>query len=74
VDPARDLAQLCDRVHQPGRDAGQFGPQVVPAGRGIGFRSAHRQGERDQPLLRAVVEVSLDPPAGLVRRGDDPPA
>ncbi|HEV7828293.1 MAG TPA: hypothetical protein VGP04_05465 [Pseudonocardiaceae bacterium] len=30
--------------------------------------------ERHQPLLRAAMEVSLDPAASLVRRRDDPPA
>ena len=33
---------------------------------------AQRQPDRDQPLLRAVVQVALDPAALLVAGGDDP--
>src|SRR6266851_5485238 len=47
---------------------------ISPVARDIRLRGAHRQSERNQPLLRAVVEVSLDLPASLVRRRDDPPA
>ena len=36
------------------------------------LRGAHRQSERNQSLLQAVVEVSFDPAARLVRRSDDP--
>jgi hypothetical protein len=32
---------------------------------------AHLERERDKPLLRAVVKVALDAPAGLVGGGDD---
>jgi hypothetical protein len=74
VDPTRELLQLRDRVGQPQRDARQHAPKVAPVGRGLGLRVAHRQSERDQPLLGAVVEVALDPAAGLVGGGDDPPA
>ena len=35
---------------------------------------AERDGERDEPLLGAVVEVALDPPPLGVGRGDDPAA
>ena len=36
------------------------------------LRAAQPQQQRDQPLLRAVVEIPLDPPARVVGRGDDP--
>jgi hypothetical protein len=74
VDPTRELLQVRHRIDQSGRDAGQLGSKIVPVGRDIRLRGAHRQSERDQPLLGAVVEVSLDPAASLVRRRDDPPA
>ena len=45
--------------------------EVVPLRGKVRLRRAHRQAERDEPLLRAVVEVALDPPARLVRCGDD---
>jgi hypothetical protein len=37
--------------------------QVAPLGRNIGLERSQGQSERDQPLLRPVVEVSLYPPA-----------
>ena len=39
----------------------------------LGLGAAYRQPERREPLLRAVVEVALDLPAGLVGSGDDAP-
>ena len=36
------------------------------------LRVAQREPDRDQPLLRAVVQVALDPPALGVAGGDDP--
>ena len=74
VDPARDLLQFRDRIHQPGRDPGQLDSKVAPVERDIILRGVHRQFERDQPLLHAIVEVSLNPPPNVIRRGDDPPA
>jgi hypothetical protein len=70
VDPAGELLQFRHRVGQFRRDAGQPGPLVAPAGRNIGLRGARCQPDRDQPLLGAVVQIALDPPASLVRRGD----
>ena len=47
----------------------------VRGARGIGLDprlgEAERHGDRDEPLLRAVVEVALDPPALGVGGGDD---
>ncbi len=74
MDPARELLQFGHRVGQSRRDARQLSSQVAPVGGNIGLRGARRQRERDQPLLGTVVQVALDPAAGLVRRGDDPPA
>ncbi|HTE63610.1 MAG TPA: hypothetical protein VK631_24855, partial [Solirubrobacteraceae bacterium] len=72
VDPARELAQLLDREL---RLLAGLGDQLRRA-RGIGrdarLGEPERDGHRDQPLLRAVVEVALDPPALGVGGGDDP--
>ena len=35
------------------------------------LREPQRERERDEALLRAVVEVALEPAARLVARGDD---
>ena len=68
MDPARELLQLRYRVGQPGRDPRQVRPQVIPAGGDVGRRGARGQPERDQPLLGAVMQVALDPAAGLTDR------
>jgi hypothetical protein len=64
VDPARQLLQFGHRVGQSRPDARQLTSQVAPAGGSISLREARRQSERDQPLLGAVVQVTLDPPPG----------
>jgi hypothetical protein len=43
-------------------------------GRQRGLRRAQLQGQRDQALLGAVVQVPFDPPARLVAGRDDPRA
>jgi hypothetical protein len=73
VDPTRDLLQILDRRYQSRRDAGQLGAEVVPLGGKVRLHRAHGQPERNEPLLRTVMEVALDPTPGLVRRGDDTP-
>ena len=46
--------------------------ELAELGRHRGLRRAQLQRQRDQPLLGAVVQVPLDPPARLVGGGDDP--
>ena len=69
MDAAGDLGQLLQR-------AGCLGDGLIelPAefGRHLGLRRAQLQRQRDQPLLGAIVQVPLDPPAGLVGGGYDP--
>ncbi len=52
------------------------GEQRPRAGVAVGLRGGTGQaqlvGERQEPLLRTVVEVALDAPAGRVARLDDP--
>ena len=51
-------------------------PDRIPAGPAAPSSCARRslEPQRDEPLLRAVVQIPLDPPARLVRCGDDPGA
>ena len=71
--PARDLAQLLER----GRD---LAPRLTePRARirvavQLLFEQAQLERERDQPLLRAVVQVALEPLALLLTSVDDPRA
>src|SRR2546428_11640659 len=75
MNPSRHLLQVLHRIGQPRYDTGKLGSEVVvPVDRNLGLHGAQSQTERDEPLLRAVVEVSLDSAASLVRCGDDPPA
>jgi hypothetical protein len=76
VDPAGQLAQLADRqaqllrraaqrLHQTGVRGGAERCELPPGG-------VQRQRQGQQALLRAVVEVALDPPAFLVAGLHDP--
>ena len=74
MDAARELAQLRERVREllPGGGEDLVGAVgVVPEPR---LREPERERERDEPLLRAVVEVSLEPAALVVAGFDDPRA
>ena len=71
VHPARELAQLGQRL-------GELGARRRDQLRGVGvvadpvLQQAQLQRDRHQPLLRAVVQVALEPPALGVAGGDDP--
>jgi hypothetical protein len=57
-------------------DAACHLPQVIvharqPVGNLRQLVLEQRELERDEPLLGTVVQVALDPPAGLVRGGDE---
>ena len=71
--PARDLLQVLDAPARPLGRVGQLTPGARLLGR-TGLGGAQRERERDQPLLRAVVQVALDRRRGLVGRGDQPGA
>ena len=69
MDATGELAQLGDRL----LDLVLCARQHVRVGRvTAGSREPERERERDEPLLRAVVEVALDPPLLGIGRGDDP--
>ena len=69
VDPARQLAQLVDRRRQLGDRRVERIPGRVRAP--TCACEAQREQDCDEPLLRAVVEVPLEPLPCLVRRRDD---
>ena len=71
--PARELAQLGERVGRaPARRELFSGLRGLPSSARLGEPQHQRQ--RDEPLLRAVVEVALEPPALVVAGRDDPGA
>ena len=71
MDPARELAQLGERVGELRAGALQ---QVLGLAVGLGLGDPQHQRQRDEPLLRAVVEVALEPAALVVAGRDDPGA
>ena len=67
MDPAGELAQLVQRRLQLGLG---FGEQLRV---GVGVaQELQCEPEREQPLLRAVVQVALESSAFRVAGGDDP--
>ena len=72
VDAAGDLAQLLQHVVHLGDRALQPLGQLAGSGRRRRLRLPQLQGEGDQPLLGAVVQIALDAPARLVGGGHDP--
>ena len=72
MDATRVITQFVQRVRQSGSDEFQIGAELAKLGRHRRVRHAQLQHQRDQPLLGAVVQVTLDPLASLVRSGDEP--
>ena len=74
VDAAGEVAQLGQRLLRLGVGLVEQLPRLVGVGGKslAGHAEVHREG--DEPLLRAVVEVALDPPALGLGRVDHPRA
>ena len=72
MEAAGDLAQLLQHAGHLRDHALQPLSQLASPGRHVRLRGPQLQGKRDQPLLGAVVQVALDPPARLVGGGHDP--
>ena len=70
VNPASVLAQFIERTGQPGGHPAEFGAQLAELRRHRSLRRPQLEGERDEPLLCAVVQVALDLQARLVGRSD----
>jgi hypothetical protein len=71
MDAARVLTQFVQRVRQPGGDALQVGAEFAEFGWHRHLRRAQLQCQRDQALLGAVVQVTLDAASGLISSSDD---
>ena len=74
MDPPRDLLQVLHGAGQARRHLRQLRPELDQLGGHRGLGAAQVEGEGDETLLRAVVEIALDAAAGLVGGGDDPGA
>ena len=72
MDAAGDLAQLVQRAGRPGGGPAELRRQLAGPGGTAAWAAAQPQGESDQPLLGAVVQVPLDAPAGGIGGGHDP--
>ena len=71
MDAMGDFPQVVDHAHELRGDAGDLGTELGPSGIWL-RRRAQPERQRHEPLLCAVVQVALDPPADLIRGGDDP--
>src|SRR6185437_11247321 len=71
VDTSGVLAQLVERARQAGGNLVEFSGERVELGWDLGLSRPYLERERDEPLLRAVVQVTLDAAPGLVGGGDD---
>ena len=71
MDPARELTELLERRRQLLTGCVDDRSRLVGVGRRARLGEPERDGERDQPLLGAVVEVALEHAASLVGRLDD---
>ena len=69
---AGDLAQFLQHVVQPGDHSVELLRQLAGPGRRGRLCGAQVQGEGDQALLGAVVQVALDTAAGRIGGGHDP--
>ena len=67
-----DLAQFLQHSRQPGGSPVQLLHRHTGPGRCRRLRGPQLEGERDQVLLGAVVQVTLDPAAGGIGRRHDP--
>jgi len=67
MDALRELAKLLDR----GRELVDREREGVPRLEQAPLRRAKLQQQGDQTLLRPVMQVSLEPTARIVRRGED---
>ena len=67
---AGDLLEFGDRGRDAFTDAGEPPVELGRPGAQQAVERAQFQAERDEALLRAVVEVPLDPAPGLVGGGD----
>ena len=71
IDPVRELAQLLERGVDLHGELGEDRVRALGIGGGELAGNLDVDGETEQVLLSAVVQVALDPPPFGVGRGDD---
>ena len=69
VDPVREVADLLERLVHVAGELLEHGPRPDRIGLGELARQPQVDRERDQVLLRSVMEVALDPASLRVPRG-----
>src|SRR5512132_1719374 len=69
--PARELAHVVEHGFDLATDPRQTGMRILLLRGNAGVHGLHVEAERDEPLLRAVMEVALDSPPSLVAGRDD---
>jgi hypothetical protein len=74
MDPPRHLTQLLQSVGEALRHVSQGSAQFVQPTVNLGRGPSEIGRERDQLVLRSVVQVALDPPPAFIRSGDHPSA
>jgi len=74
VNPAGNRPHLVRYAREPLGDRRQLAVELAQFGRHRCLHCAQVQHQRHQLLLDAVVQITLDPPPGLVRGGHDPRA
>ena len=72
VDPARELAQLVERLRELAVGCAEERFRLLGVSLQGRLDEPQLERERDEPLLRPVVQISLQPPALGVGRLDDP--
>ncbi len=72
MQPTGDLTQLIQHADDLGGRGVQLRGQLAGLRRHRRLRRAHVQGQGDQPLLGAIVQVALDPAPGGIGGGHDP--
>ncbi len=72
VDAPHVLAELVGRAREPGGHVVEPRPEIGELRGHYLPRSTQLKDQRDEPLLRAVVEVALDPPPRLILGPHDP--
>jgi hypothetical protein len=74
VQSGRGLPQVVEHLVKALRDRYDFPLDGLGGRRRLCLQRAELHGQRYEPLLRAVMEVTLDLPSRLVSGGDDPGA
>jgi hypothetical protein len=71
MDPLAELAKLFERCRQASSRLPDQKPRRPGVGGDLGVRQAEGHRDGDQPLLRAVVKIALDPSSFVLGRLDD---